>query len=78
MAKVLVVPQATLGGRVKGKSLQYHGNIAPQAGAQLYSTFVKELEEVLGEERVRSGTYGARQVLSTTTTGPYTHSFDIA
>ena len=28
--QVLVVPQATLGGRVKGKSLQYHGNIAPQ------------------------------------------------
>ena len=27
----------------------------PQAGAQLYSTFVKELEEVLGEERVSQG-----------------------
>ena len=36
---VLVVPQATLGGRLKGNSVQYHGNVKVEDGARLYDMF---------------------------------------
>jgi D-Tyr-tRNAtyr deacylase len=75
--EVLVVPQATLGGRLKGSGVQYHGNIEPAAGGELYRLFLGELEGGLGRDRVRAGRYGARQLLSTVTTGPYSHAFDI-
>ncbi|CAL8287334.1 unnamed protein product [Gadus morhua 'NCC'] len=37
---VLVVPQATLGGRAKGRAMQYHGNIGKEDGLRLYQRFV--------------------------------------
>ena len=37
---VLVVPQATLGGRAKGRAMQYHGNIGKDDGLRLYQRFV--------------------------------------
>ncbi|KAG7255724.1 hypothetical protein CRUP_011753 [Coryphaenoides rupestris] len=80
---VLVVPQATLGGRVKGRAMQYHGNIGKEEGLQLYSRFVSLCQAQLGpaggaqgagaEAEVKHGTYGNRQVLQLDTNGPYTH-----
>ena len=77
-SEVLVVPQATLGGRLKGNSVQYHGNVKVEAGARLYEVFCAGLVEKLGEERVKRGRFGARQILSTDTSGPYSHTFDIS
>ena len=77
-SEVLVVPQATLGGRLKGNSVQYHGNVKVEDGARLYDMFCSGLAEKLGGERVKRGRYGARQILSTITNGPYSHTFDIS
>ena len=77
-SEVLVVPQATLGGRLKGNSVQYHGNVKVEDGARLYDIFCAALAEKLGEARVKRGRFGARQILSTVTSGPYSHTFDIS
>ncbi|XP_024133084.1 D-aminoacyl-tRNA deacylase 2 [Oryzias melastigma] len=74
---VLIVPQATLGGRPKGRAMQYHQNIGKEDGLRLYSAFVslceKELMAASAEVTVKHGTYGNRQVLVLDTNGPYTH-----
>ncbi|KAI4792312.1 hypothetical protein KUCAC02_033461 [Chaenocephalus aceratus] len=76
---VLIVPQATLGGKVKGRAMQYHNNTsAKRTGSELYDAFVSLCEkEVTSEEvTVKHGTYGNRQVLNMDTNGPYTHLMD--
>ena len=77
---VLIVPQATLGGRVKGRGMQYHGNIDKQTGSQLYEQFVNRCREAVQQTAkhctVHYGTYGNRQVLSMVTDGPYSHVID--
>jgi len=73
---ILVVPQATLGGKLKGNSVQYHNNIKPNEGETLYNLFCDELSEGVGGE-VKRGIWGARQVVSMETNGPYSHMFDI-
>lgn len=78
---VLIVPQATIGGRVKGRSMQYHGNIDKETGSQLYEEFVGRCREVVRQTReqcqVHCGIYGNRQVLSMVTNGPFSHVIDI-
>ncbi|XP_052009889.1 D-aminoacyl-tRNA deacylase 2 [Xyrauchen texanus] len=77
---VLIVPQATLGGKPKGKGMQYHGNISRDEGLILYDSFVSQCENELSACKnsetatdVKHGTYGNRQVLKLDTNGPYTH-----
>ncbi|XP_029568428.1 D-aminoacyl-tRNA deacylase 2-like [Salmo trutta] len=78
---VLIVPQATLGGKAKGKVMQYHHNIGKEEGLQLYSNFVSFFEKELALSSkssetatiIKHGTYGNRQVLKLDTNGPYTH-----
>ncbi|XP_070776133.1 D-aminoacyl-tRNA deacylase 2 [Enoplosus armatus] len=74
---LLIVPQATLGGKAKGRAMQYHNNVGKEDGLRLYSAFVslceKELTAVSAEVTVKHGTYGNRQVLKLDTNGPYTH-----
>ncbi|XP_042357138.1 D-aminoacyl-tRNA deacylase 2 [Plectropomus leopardus] len=74
---VLIVPQATLGGKAKGRAMQYHNNIGKEDGLRLYGAFVslceKELTAASAEVTVKHGTYGNRQVLKLDTNGPYTH-----
>ncbi|XP_039993888.1 D-aminoacyl-tRNA deacylase 2 [Xiphias gladius] len=77
---LLIVPQATLGGKAKGRAMQYHNNIGKEDGLRLYGTFVslceRELAAAAGsgaEVTVKHGTYGNRQVLKLDTNGPYTH-----
>ncbi|XP_029982180.1 D-aminoacyl-tRNA deacylase 2 [Sphaeramia orbicularis] len=84
---VLVVPQATLGGKVKGRAMQYHGNVGKEDGLRLYDTFVALCEKEVNASAaasdanatavtVKHGTYGNRQVLTLDTNGPYTHLMD--
>lgn len=85
---VLVVPQATLCGKLKGKQPQpqYYGQIAKELGAALYARFWAEFETQLAEinakrapelaGKVRHGTYGNRQALSMNSSGPNSHLFE--
>ncbi|NWJ10469.1 DTD2 deacylase, partial [Crypturellus undulatus] len=78
---VLIVPQATLGGKLKGKRMQYHTNIEKEKGFELYSQFVALFEKEMAANAkcmeagvlVKHGTYGNRQVLKLDTNGPFTH-----
>lgn len=79
---LLIVPQATLGGKAKGRGMQYHNNIGKEDGLRLYSAFVSLCQkEVMAagasggraEVTVKHGTYGNRQVLTLDTNGPFTH-----
>jgi D-aminoacyl-tRNA deacylase len=44
---VLVIPQATLAGKAKGKVVQYHQQIDKEEGLRLYRLFVGELSSAL-------------------------------
>ncbi|KAM6463836.1 D-aminoacyl-tRNA deacylase 2 [Liasis olivaceus] len=78
---ILVIPQATLGGKLKGRSMQYHANIEKEIGLELYSKFVIQCERQLAANAkcaeagvvLKHGTYGNRQVLKVDTNGPFTH-----
>uniref|UniRef100_A0A2K5XAW0 D-aminoacyl-tRNA deacylase n=1 Tax=Mandrillus leucophaeus TaxID=9568 RepID=A0A2K5XAW0_MANLE len=78
---ILIIPQATLGGRLKGRNMQYHSNSGKEEGLELYSQFVTLCEkEVAANSKcaeagvvVEHGTYGNRQVLKLDTNGPFTH-----
>ncbi|XP_034015743.1 D-aminoacyl-tRNA deacylase 2-like [Thalassophryne amazonica] len=75
---LLIVPQATLGGKAKGKAMQYHNNISKEDGLRLYGAFVLLCETELlaaagADVSVKHGMYGNRQVLKLDTNGPYTH-----
>lgn len=68
---------------MKGKAVQYHGLVSKSVGEELFSKFVAKLKysiEVLPETElhghVSSGVYGARQILSMETNGPFTHIFE--
>nr|KAG5712888.1 hypothetical protein BaRGS_007485 [Batillaria attramentaria] len=54
---VLIIPQATLGGTVKGKVMQYHKNIAKDEGLQLYSEFVSVFRKTI-EKNEKCATAG--------------------
>uniref|UniRef100_A0A8D0C3B6 D-aminoacyl-tRNA deacylase 2 n=1 Tax=Salvator merianae TaxID=96440 RepID=A0A8D0C3B6_SALMN len=78
---ILIIPQATLGGKLKGRSMQYHYNIEKEIGMELYSQFVAQCERELtantkcaeADVVLKHGTYGNRQVLKIDTNGPFTH-----
>ncbi|XP_069772830.1 D-aminoacyl-tRNA deacylase 2 [Narcine bancroftii] len=80
-ANILIIPQATLGGKIKGRAMQYHDNIGKEDGKELYALFVAQCEKELAlnskcaeaQVVVKHGTYGNRQVLQMDTNGPYTH-----
>ena len=77
---VLIIPQATLGGKTKGKVMQYHNNINKDEGLTLYQDFVSKIESLMaGQEKciVQYGTYGKRQVFECVTNGPYTHLLEL-
>lgn len=82
---ILVIPQATLGGRLKGKQMQYHSNVEKNMGMELYTSFVEGLRQATTSSAtwqeanctVHHGTYGNRQVLSMDTNGPYSHVIEL-
>ncbi|KAE8587563.1 hypothetical protein XENTR_v10022017 [Xenopus tropicalis] len=78
---VLIVPQATLGGKAKGRCMQYHSNADKKLAMELYSSLIAQCKEELQAHSkwaesgavLKHGTYGNRQVLNLDTNGPYTH-----
>jgi D-Tyr-tRNAtyr deacylase len=89
---VLVVPQATLAGRPKGKVVQYHAQVAKDEGAVLYKQLCDGLRAAVSGAApcdangrpaegatgrvVLCGTYGNRQALQTDCHAPMTHLFE--
>lgn len=79
-ADILIIPQATLGGRLKGKAMQYHNNVDKVIGEALYHKLcqaVRTAVEKVSSGNVKCGVYGARQILSMDTNGPYTHIIEV-
>ncbi|XP_076819683.1 D-aminoacyl-tRNA deacylase 2-like [Clavelina lepadiformis] len=77
---IMVVPQGCLGGKLKGKRMQYHGNIDKLEGLKLYESLTLGCCNALpADEGVtcKYGTYGNLQVLKVDTDGPYMHTIDI-
>ncbi|KAJ9446244.1 putative D-tyrosyl-tRNA(Tyr) deacylase [Diplonema papillatum] len=81
---VMVVPQATLAGRLKGKQAQYHAQFDKTAGAELYELFCSSLRTGIetydrGDRptpTLQCGVYGNRQGLKFESLGPFTHALE--
>ena len=79
------MPQACLGGKMKGKMVQYHNNINKEKGMEFYEKFVNLCNKYANENakwkesnlKICHGTYGIRQIYSTNTNGPYLHLIEI-
>ena len=73
--EVMVVPQASLAGKMKNKRMQYHNACKKDLGEKLYHGFVAMLAQEL--EVVKHGTYGNTQGLKLSSTcGPFTTYFE--
>ena len=49
---LMLVPQASIGGKLKGKVIQYHANVAKDEGAELYHALVRTLKRSVTGERI--------------------------
>ncbi|CAF0943940.1 unnamed protein product [Rotaria sp. Silwood1] len=73
---LLIIPQATLGGRLNGHRFQYHNNINRDIGLEFYNKFVLNLRELCNQNKdnvVHAGSYGIKQIYSCETNGPAMH-----
>jgi D-Tyr-tRNAtyr deacylase len=78
---LMLVPQASLVGRVKGRAVQYHGACAKDDGLNLYTALVAALQRAVpntAERTFVSGTYGNWQSMEIdATVGPMCHVLDV-
>lgn len=73
--EIMVVPQASLAGKVKNKRMQYHNACNKNLGEELYRDFAAMLAQEL--EVVKHGTYGNTQGLKfSSACGPFTTYFE--
>jgi len=70
---LLIIPQATIGGRLNGHRFQYHHNINKDTGLEYYDKLVSNLRELCNQNIVHAGIYGIRQIYSCETNGPSMH-----
>eukprot|EP01061_Rhynchopus_euleeides_P006535 TRINITY_DN15571_c0_g1_i1.p1 TRINITY_DN15571_c0_g1~~TRINITY_DN15571_c0_g1_i1.p1 ORF type:complete len:162 (+),score=56.75 TRINITY_DN15571_c0_g1_i1:127-612(+) len=78
---ILIVPQATLAGKIKGKQAQYHSQYDKEKGAAMYEFFCNTVRDMVAKHdrsdapapSVQCGTYGNRQGLKLESLGPFTH-----
>eukprot|EP01080_Neovahlkampfia_damariscottae_P003399 gene3399-5944_t len=75
---ILIVPQASLAGKIKQKNVQYHSLIEKSGGKEIYDAFVEMMKSTIHEKSIlQSGVYGNRQGLKFISEGPFTHSFEL-
>ena len=74
-ADLMIIPQATLGGKMKGKQIQFHGLIKKDLGKEMFYHLIELLRKD-SKIKIVSGTYGNRQVLQSVTEGPFSSVFD--
>ncbi|XP_066529855.1 uncharacterized protein [Hoplias malabaricus] len=78
---VLIVPQDTMSGVVKGNIVQHHEAVEPWKGLRLYKQFVSLCEKEMSASTkcseagavVRHGVYGNMQAIYLNSNGPLTH-----
>jgi len=70
---LLIIPQATLGGRLNGHRFQYHHNINKDTGLEFYNKFISNLRDLCPNTKIETGSYGIRQIYSCETNGPSMH-----
>lgn len=71
---LLIIPQATLGGKLNGSRYQYHQNISKELGETLFQSLVTHLRDLSrAEQTIHAGQYGIRQIYSCETNGPAMH-----
>jgi len=71
---LLIIPQATLGGRLNSHRFQYHQNISKDVGESLFQSLVTNIRSVCRpEQTIHAGQYGIRQIYSCETNGPAMH-----
>ncbi|GAA6108641.1 D-aminoacyl-tRNA deacylase 2 isoform X1 [Tachysurus ichikawai] len=78
---VMIIPQDTMTGVVKGSSVQHHDAIESWKGLHFYEQFVTQCENELvasakcteAEVVVRHGVYGSMQTLYLNSNAPLTH-----
>ncbi|CAF1035778.1 unnamed protein product [Adineta ricciae] len=73
---LLIIPQATLGGRLNSHRFQYHHNINKDTGQEFYDRFVSNMRDLCSQNSnnvVHAGSYGIRQIYSSETNGPAMH-----
>ncbi|KAI9136472.1 putative D-tyrosyl-tRNA deacylase 2 [Paraphysoderma sedebokerense] len=54
-SSVLIIPQASLGAKLKGKSLQYHSNVDKSIGEDLYALFTTEISRIVTDHHDDKG-----------------------
>jgi D-tyrosyl-tRNA(Tyr) deacylase len=74
-ASVMIVPQFSLAGKLKGAQAQYHGGIPKDECALLYEAFCAEIKQG-SSGNVVAGVFGNRQGLSFESEGPFTHMLE--
>eukprot|EP00299_Pterocystis_sp_00344_P007106 c2138_g1_i1.p1 GENE.c2138_g1_i1~~c2138_g1_i1.p1 ORF type:complete len:160 (-),score=31.05 c2138_g1_i1:51-530(-) len=74
---ILIIPQASMGGNLKSKSMQYHSNVDKETGRALYDLFVTSIQANAEGKTVLAGVYGNRQGLELISHGPHTYVFDL-
>ncbi len=74
---ILVVSQFTLHAKTKkGTRPSYTRSASPEIAIPLYEKFVTDLKEVMGEEKVATGEFGAMMQVSLVNDGPVTIILD--
>eukprot|EP00295_Goniomonas_pacifica_P050425 CAMPEP_0175900504 /NCGR_PEP_ID=MMETSP0108-20121206/2367_1 /TAXON_ID=195067 ORGANISM="Goniomonas pacifica, Strain CCMP1869" /NCGR_SAMPLE_ID=MMETSP0108 /ASSEMBLY_ACC=CAM_ASM_000204 /LENGTH=164 /DNA_ID=CAMNT_0017222031 /DNA_START=1 /DNA_END=495 /DNA_ORIENTATION=- len=89
---IVVIPQASLAGKVKGKKMQsvhptallvtaqrYHAQVEKEASRELYAMFCDALQAAAAPqapEPILCGTFGNRQGLRLASAGPLSHFFE--
>lgn len=77
---ILLVPQSTIGGKPKGKSMQYHLNIEKAYGISLYHKLCQQVRsrvEKIYSGNVKCGVYGTKELLTIESNGPFTHMIEV-
>eukprot|EP01095_Lingulamoeba_sp_RSL-Kostka_P006006 TRINITY_DN1844_c0_g1_i1.p1 TRINITY_DN1844_c0_g1~~TRINITY_DN1844_c0_g1_i1.p1 ORF type:complete len:111 (-),score=20.61 TRINITY_DN1844_c0_g1_i1:207-539(-) len=78
---LMIIPQASLSGKVKSNRIQYHNQPKKDDSELLYESLVNELknlvEENIEERRIiYDGVFGNRQGLEVISSGPYSHFYE--
>ena len=76
---LMIIPQASMGAKVKQKAVQFHSLIGKEEGQQVYSNFVELAKKFMEEQQKQkfvSGKYGNLQPLEIKSQGPNTFQFE--
>ncbi len=71
--EICIVSQFTLSGKVKkGRRPDFTSAMRPEAAEKIYEYFIEKTKEILGENRVKTGVFGADMKISLINDGPVT------